>query len=97
MTGYVIAHYRITNPANYAAYVPAVVGTLQAHSAEILVADYASEPLEGAPSAVTVVLKFESKAAARAWYDSSEYREIVHLRTDSSEGFMVLVDGFVMP
>jgi uncharacterized protein (DUF1330 family) len=37
-------------------------------------------------------LKFASKAAAMAWYDSPEYQAIKHLRTDHSEGDMVLVD-----
>jgi uncharacterized protein (DUF1330 family) len=97
VAAYLVANYRITNPEAYAAYPPAVIPTLLAHGAEVLVADYASEVLEGQPSSVTIVLKFPSKEAARAWYDSPEYREIVGLRTDNSEGFVLLTDAFVMP
>jgi uncharacterized protein (DUF1330 family) len=97
MAGYLIASYRITNPDAYQAYPPAVMPTLMAHGAEVLVADYQSQPLEGEPPSVTVVIKFASKEAARAWYDSPEYRKIVGLRTDNSEGVVILADGFAMP
>lgn len=97
MAAYLIANYRITNPETYEAYPPAAIPTLSAHDVEVLVADYDSEPIEGNPSSVTVVLKFASKEAARAWYDSPEYQDVVHLRTDNSEGFIVLADEFVMP
>jgi uncharacterized protein (DUF1330 family) len=97
MAGYLIANYRITNPEGFEQYVPAALTTLAAHGVEVLVADRESEPLEGEPLSVTIVMKFASKAAARAWYDSPEYQEIVHLRTDNTEGFVVLADEFVMP
>ena len=70
MTAYFIASYRITDPAGYGSYVPAVMPTLLAADCEVLAADYASQVIEGAPGEVTVILKFASKAAAMAWYDS---------------------------
>ncbi len=97
MAAYLVANYRITKAESYGAYPPAVMPTLAAHGVEVLVADYESEVVEGQPSSVTIVLKFASKEAARAWYDSPEYQEIVHLRTDNSEGFLVFADEFVMP
>ena len=92
MTAYFIASYRITDPAGYEPYVPAVIPILQASGCEVLAADYASQAIEGEPNAVTVILKFASKEAALAWYNSPEYQAIVHLRTDNSEGTAVLVD-----
>jgi uncharacterized protein (DUF1330 family) len=97
MTAYLVASYRITDPEGYEPYVPAVVPQLMAAGCEILVADYASQVLEGAPSEVTIILKFPSKAVAMAWYDSPEYEAIKHLRTDNSEGTVVLVDQWVAP
>lgn len=97
MTAYLVASYRITDPMGYEPYVPAVVPLLMAAGCEILVADYASQPMEGAPGDVTVVIKFASKAAAMAWYDSPEYQAIKHLRTDHSDGNMVLVDQWSPP
>ena len=52
MAAYLIANYRITNPEAYSAYPPAVMRTLMSHSAEVLVADYQSEPVEGEPAPV---------------------------------------------
>lgn len=97
MAAYLVANYRITNSEAYGAYPRAVVPTLAAHGAEILVADYKTEVVEGQASSVTVVIRFPSKGAARAWYDSPEYQEIVHSRTDNSEGVLVFADAFAMP
>jgi uncharacterized protein (DUF1330 family) len=97
MTAYLVANYRITNAEAYAAYPPAVIPTLASYGAEILVADYESEAIEGEPSSATIVLRFPSKESARAWYDSPEYQEIVHLCTDNSEGFVVFTDEFALP
>lgn len=95
MTAYFVASYRITDPAGYEPYVPAVIPTLLAHGCEPLVADYASQVIEGEPGDVTIVLKFASKEAAMAWYNSPEYQAIKHYRTDNSEGTSVLVDQWV--
>jgi uncharacterized protein (DUF1330 family) len=97
MTAYLVATYRITDPQGYEPYVPAVVPLLMAAGCEILAADYESQALEGAPDHVTVILKFASKAAAMAWYETPEYQAIKHLRTDHSEGTIVLVDQWVAP
>ncbi len=97
MTAYVVASFGITNQAGYEAYRSAVWPTLQAHGCTILAADYASHALEGKPNLVTVILEFASKAAASAWYASPEYQAIVHLRTDNSEGAVVMVDKWSPP
>jgi len=94
---YIVANFRITDPDGYAAYPPLARPLLQASGAEVLVVDRATEALEGEPEHVTVVIRFPSKEAARAFYDAPEYREIVHLRTDNSEGFMALTSGVVPP
>jgi hypothetical protein len=39
------------------------------------------------------VIGFPDLAAARAWYDSPAYREILPLRTRNSDGVTLLVDG----
>ena len=97
MPGYLIANYKLTNPEGYEGYVPAVLPTLEAHAAEVLVADYESEAVEGSPYNVTIVLKFPTKEAARAWYHSPEYQRIISLRTDNTEGFVVFADHFTAP
>ena len=97
MAGYLIANYNITNHEGYQAYIAAVGPTIIGHGGEVLVAGPGSEAVEGEPSAVTVVLKFPSKDALRSWYDSPEYQEIIHHRTDNTQGSLVFADEFVMP
>jgi len=94
VAAYVVVNYDLTNIEGYKAYPPAVLPTLEAHGAEILVADYESKTLEGNPGSVTIVIKFQSKDAVNAWYYSPEHQEIVGLRTDNSEGTAVAADEF---
>jgi uncharacterized protein (DUF1330 family) len=93
MAGYFIANYTITNQAGYQQYIAAVGHVLQAHHAENVVIDRDSVLLEGSTGQVTVVLRFATKAAAQAWYESPEYQAIRHLRTDNAEGIGVIAEG----
>ena len=93
MAGNFIANYTITNQAGYKEYLAAVGPILTAHGAENIVIDRDSELLEGSARQVTVVLRFATKAAAKAWYESPEYRAIRHLRTDNTEGIGVIAEG----
>ena len=93
MAAYMVFNYRITDQDAYQPYLGKVVDTLKAHGAEILVADFESEVIEGDPGHVTVVLRFESKDAARGWFESPEYKAIVGLRTDNSTGIAVLANA----
>ena len=94
MSAYLVLNYTITNPVGYEAYIPAVLPTFADANAEIVVADYESDAMEGAPGPVTIVVRFESKEAARAWYDSDGYRAAKPHRTENSEGISVLCRGF---
>jgi len=93
MAGYFVANYTITNQAEYKKYLAAVGPSLQAHGAENIVVDRDSELLEGSAGKVTVVLRFATKDAAMAWYESPEYRAIRHLRTDNTEGIGVIAES----
>jgi uncharacterized protein (DUF1330 family) len=93
MAGYFVANYTITDQAGYEEYLAAVGPSLQAHGAEIIVFDRHSELLEGSAGQVTVVLRFATKDAVTAWYESPEYRAIRQLRTDNTEGIGVIAEG----
>ena len=93
MAGYFVANYTITNQAGYQGYLAAVGPTLAAHGAENIVVDRDSDLLEGSAGQVTVVLRFATKAAAEAWYESPEYQAIRHLRTDNTDGIGVIAEG----
>jgi uncharacterized protein (DUF1330 family) len=98
MSVYVIASYDIVDPKGYEGYVPGVLPLLQKHGAEILVADYAGETLEGKAAGVNVVLKFASAEAARNWYNDAAYGPVKQIRLNSTKnGTIVLTKQFEMP
>lgn len=97
MSAYLVSSFTITNQDGYQAYLQKVGKTLMDHGAEVLVADYASEAMEGTPAPVTVVIKFASKEAARGWHESPDYQAIIRHRLDSTEGFGVLCEEFTPP
>ena len=98
MPAYVIVTYDIVDPKGYETYVPGVLPLLQKHGAEILVADYQAEALEGKAAGVTVVLKFDTEEAARNWHSDPAYQPVKQVRLNSTQnGVAVLAKGFVLP
>ena len=97
MSAYAVASYRVTNPEGFGDYPAQAIPTILQYGGEVLAADRESQVVEGEPAPVTVILRFPSKDAAREWYRSDEYQRIIHMRTDNSEGTVVLLDEFVMP
>lgn len=98
MPTYFIASYDIHDEAGYQDYLAGVVPLLQKHGAEILVADYAPQTIEGQACGANIVLRFDSEEAARGWYDDSDYQPVKQLRFDTSEnGTALLAKGFVPP
>jgi uncharacterized protein (DUF1330 family) len=93
MPAYLIANYRISNPAGYAAYPQAVAPTLAPFGGELVVGDFASQTLEGSPAPVSVIVRFPDRAAAQSWYDSEAYAAVRQLRIDNTEGFVLIAEG----
>ena len=94
MAAFMVANFEITNPEGYRPYLAGVLPTLEAFDAEIVVADYGSETLEGNAGSVTVVVKFDSKEKLDAWYASDAYQQVIGFRQDNSEGILVAAGEF---
>jgi len=91
MAAYFIAQYVVNDPKGYGEYQAAAAKTIAAAGGEVVAFDVAAETLEGAPPGPqTVVVKFESSAAAKAWYDSPAYQAALPKRLAATEGFAVL-------
>lgn len=91
MAAYFIAQYVVNDADLYREYQAGAGPTIQAHGAELVAFDVAAETMEGtAPGPQTVVLKFESTEAAKAWYNSDEYQAVVGKRLAASSGFAVI-------
>lgn len=85
MAVYYIASYDITDPETfYGKYAPNVGPLLQRHGGEVLVISADSRPIEGSPCSVSVVLKFDTEAAALDWYNDPDYAPLKNLRHQST-------------
>ena len=91
MAAYFVLQYKVNDPALYKEYQGGAGPTIQAHGAELVAFDAAAETLEGAPPGPqTVILKFASTEALKAWYESEEYQAVVGKRLAATDGFGVI-------
>lgn len=94
MTTYAVANLHKVNLG------PAIVGYLEKFDATLapfggryIIHGGRKTVLEGNWAGDIIVVAFPDRAAAEAWYNSPAYQAIMKLRTDNSEGDVVLVDG----
>ena len=95
MSAYLIVDIaRITDEATYARYRGEVSAGLALAGGEYLARGGAVEVLEGdwRPHRI-VLVRFESAAAARAWWASPAYAHLRDLRQSSTSTNMIVVDG----
>jgi len=91
MAAYFIAQYVVNDPDLYREYQAGAGPTIQASGAELVAFDVAAETIEGTPPGPqTVIIKFDSTEAAKAWYNSAEYQAVVGKRLQATEGFAVI-------
>lgn len=95
MTAYAIAHlYPEGLPGEEVlAYIERVQSTMDPYGGRFLVHNTPVEVLEGDWPGGLVVIGFPAIEAARAWYASPAYQELLPLRTRNMAGDVVLVDG----
>jgi len=94
MTAYAIAHLRQVDfgPA-IVEYLQRIDATLEPFGGRFVVHGATVEVLEGRWPGDIVVIAFADLATARAWYASPAYQAILALRTDHSQGDVILVPG----
>jgi uncharacterized protein (DUF1330 family) len=94
MPAYVIAEIEVTDPASFDEYRKGVPATIASYGGRYLARGGALESLEGgwAPKRM-VLLEFPSLAQAKAWYGSSEYRDLLAMRLRSTRSKAVLIEG----
>ena len=91
MPAYFIAQYVVNDPKLYREYQAGAGPTIQASGGELVAFDVAAETIEGSPPGPqTVIVKFESTEAAKAWYRSAAYQAVVGKRLKATTGFAVL-------
>ncbi|MDH3686194.1 MAG: DUF1330 domain-containing protein [Myxococcales bacterium] len=91
MAAFFIAQYVVNNADLYAEYSKAAGPTISAAGGELVSFDVASEAIEGeAPGPQTVIVKFESTEAAKAWYHSADYQAVVGKRLEATDGYAII-------
>ncbi len=81
MAAYFILTQTVTDQMAYSQqYVPGVLPFLAKHGAEVLVASFETEALQGEPADGAVVLRFPSEQAVRDFVNDPDYRPLKELR-----------------
>lgn len=94
MTVYIINNMTVHDRAQYETYLRAFMDVFRKFNGQVLVAQDAPNPLEGAwPYDRTVVLAFPSREDALRWYGSPEYQAIVVHRFNGTTSNVVILDG----
>ena len=95
MTAYAWVEISVNDVEGMGPYREKVKDTVAAHGGKYLILGGDTEVLEGNigqhPS--KVLLEFPTMEAARGWYHSAEYQEILPARLKSSTANFVLVEG----
>ena len=95
---YAVAHLeRVTVGPGIVEYLARIDATLEPFGGRFLVHGARAEVVEGPWRGDLVVIGFPDPDGARAWYSSAAYQGIVGLRTGSSTGWAVLVEGVTGP
>ena len=94
MPAYAIAHLKnVRFGAAIIDYLERIDATLDPFGGRFLIHGGRKQVLEGEWPGDLVVIAFADMIAARAWYGSPAYREILALRTDNADGDTILIEG----
>jgi uncharacterized protein (DUF1330 family) len=94
MSAYLIANVDVHHPDDYEAYRSRTGAIVERHGGQFIVRGGKIHMLEGEPWAHRlVIIEFPDLAAAKGFYDSPEYQEIIPLRTRASEAALLIVEG----
>lgn len=95
MVAYVINEIVVTEPTRFQTYADQVPAILAKYGGAYVVRGGAPEPVDGPePPHRLVILRFESRAAARAWRASPEYQAILPIRDATSTSRVYIVDAY---
>lgn len=93
--GYLIANFTIRDQATFQKYLEAVRPLTLKYKGRAVVFNTNVRKVEGHPYMVMAVIEFPNLAEAERFYFSSEYAEVRKLRIASTEGSVVLTEGFI--
>ena len=94
MTAYAIAHVQSAQPGpEIVEYLSGIDSTLAPFDGRFLIHGDPGEVREGEFLGNVIVIEFPSRENAEGWYESTDYQQILPLRTRNTTGWLILVDG----
>ena len=94
MAAYIVAQLKVHDPAMFQRYRDAVTPLVDRFGGRYRVRGGELEVLEGDwPFPRLTIIEFQSRDAARLFYDSPEYQKIQPLREKSADGTVTIVEG----
>ncbi|OBZ95626.1 hypothetical protein ADU59_09570 [Pararhizobium polonicum] len=95
--GYMIANYTIKDEAGFKKYMEGAGPLAPKFGGKIIVFNLNATAVEGKPQSVMAIAEFPSVTDARRFYNSPEYTAARKFRVDSTEGSVVITEGFAPP
>mgnify|MGYP001176399535 CR=1 FL=1 len=94
LKGYILGQINILNIDMYKQYAEKVPKIIENYAGKYLVRAGKVTDLDGKSNGSrNVVIEFESVKNAKSFYYSDEYQSIINLRVNSSEGYLIIVEG----
>jgi len=90
MSGYVVVHVTPLDGEKFAAYSAVAGPSVAKHGGEFLCKGPAEMLHGNVIGKNMVIIKFDSKEAAKAWYQSDEYQAIIPTRNEGAETSFIL-------
>ncbi len=95
--GYMIANYTINDQATFQKYMEEAGPLAPKFGGKIIVFNLNATAVEGKPKSVMAIAEFPSLADAQRFYNSPEYTAARKFRIASTEGSVVITEGFIPP
>lgn len=95
--GYMIANYTIKDQAGFQKYMEAAGPLAPKYGGKIIVFNLNATAVEGKPKSVMAIAEFPSLADAQRFYNSPEYTVARKFRIESTEGSVIITEGFARP
>lgn len=93
-----VAEFEVTDPEGMKPYSAQVESTFKPYGGVFVVRGGQTISLEGTPpKRRRVVIRFDSMAKAKAWYNSAEYVELRKIRQRSAKTDVYLIEGLATP
>lgn len=94
MKAYAIANLRSVRMGDaIVEYLERIDETLAPYDGHFIVHGATAEQIEGDWDGSPIVIEFPDYDHLRDWYESPDYREILALRTENSDGVVIFVEG----